>query len=239
MAMIGDRDELVIKSTRAISINANKRTVWKWLIQLGADRCGFFSYTFVERLLGYQSRHQAVMHAEFGDIQVGDVVRGSINEQTSIYPYNFKVIDVHPEKYLVLENWGTFQLDQLGCDKTRLIVRTRENFATTVMTKLFSYLMVALHYLMERRTLIGLKAQAETESGTPPSQAKDITWISSIILSELLIFVLILIGHGIVATLILAAVLSVSWLLTLFIFKPSPLYSIILLVVCLLCLAIA
>jgi hypothetical protein len=42
MPMAGDDNNLIITSTRAILINAPQAEVWKWLIQLGADRGGTF-----------------------------------------------------------------------------------------------------------------------------------------------------------------------------------------------------
>jgi hypothetical protein len=97
MPMAGDDKALTVTSTRAILINASKSDVWKWLIQLGADRCGFYSYEFIEKILGYETRHQNLIRPEFKKIVVGDLVRGSINERSSIIPYNFRVLYVKSE----------------------------------------------------------------------------------------------------------------------------------------------
>jgi hypothetical protein len=55
MPLVGDDIAPFISSTRVIVINAPASEVWKWLIQLGADRGGFFSYTFIEKALGYET----------------------------------------------------------------------------------------------------------------------------------------------------------------------------------------
>ncbi len=230
--MDGDDESLITKSTRAISIFAKKTDVWKWLIQLGADRCGFYSYSFIEKALGYKTRQQDFIRPEFKEINVGDVVRGSIDEKSSIVPYNFRVLEVQPEKTLILENWGTFSLKEISKQETRLIIRTRENKAKSIYSKLFSYIMVALHYIMERRTLIGIKARVESGSGIQFSQANDILWFLSIVLSESLIFSLTFIGHGIIQTFILPLILSLIWLFSVFLFKPIPSYSVGLCVLC-------
>src|SRR5262245_61133268 len=39
-------------STRAITINAPTSAVWPWLVQLGQDRAGFYSYELLEDLVG-------------------------------------------------------------------------------------------------------------------------------------------------------------------------------------------
>ena len=54
MPLVGDSLSPYICSTRAISIDVQISEVWKWLIQLGADRGGFFCYTFIEKALEYE-----------------------------------------------------------------------------------------------------------------------------------------------------------------------------------------
>lgn len=232
MPMDGDEKSLVTKSTRAISIFAKKADVWKWLIQLGADRSGFYSYSFIEKALGYKTRHQDFIRPEFKEINVGDIVRGSVDEKSSIMPYNFRVLEVQPEKTLILENWGTFSLKEIGNQKTRLVIRTRENKASSIYSKVFSYIMVALHYIMERRTLIGIKARVESGDGIQFSQTNDILWFLGIVLSEMLICSLTFIGHNIIQAFIFPLILSLIWLFSVFLFKPVPLYSVGLFVLC-------
>tara|TARA_R110000868_G_scaffold8205_3_gene42556 strand:+ start:146393 stop:147106 length:714 start_codon:yes stop_codon:yes gene_type:complete len=230
--MHGDEKSLVTKSTRAISIFAKKADVWKWLIQLGADRCGFYSYSFIENLLGYKTRHQNFIRPEFQEINVGDIVRGSVDEKSSIIPYNFRVLEVQLEKTLILENWGTFLLKEISNQETRLVIRTRENKASNIFSKVFSYIMVALHYLMERRILIGIKMRVESGEGIRFSQASDILWFLGAVLSELLILSFNFIGCGIVQSFIYPVILSLIWLLSVFLFKPLPLYTVGLLFLC-------
>lgn len=81
LSMAGDDKTLTITSTRAILINASKSDVWKWLMQLGADRGGFYSYDFIEKAMGYKTRHRDLIKPEFKEIKVGDLIRGSIDEE--------------------------------------------------------------------------------------------------------------------------------------------------------------
>src|SRR3712207_6784619 len=39
-------------STRAITIHAPPTAVWPWLVQIGNHRAGWYSYDWIERLLG-------------------------------------------------------------------------------------------------------------------------------------------------------------------------------------------
>ena len=37
-------------TTRAVTIDASAKAVWAWLVQIGQDRAGFYSYTWLENL---------------------------------------------------------------------------------------------------------------------------------------------------------------------------------------------
>lgn len=45
-------DSSSVTSTRAITIQAPVSQVWPWVLQLGQERGGFYSYTFFENLFG-------------------------------------------------------------------------------------------------------------------------------------------------------------------------------------------
>ena len=233
MSMAGDDKALTITSTRAILINSSKSDVWKWLIQLGADRGGFYSYEFIEKSMGYETRHQDLIKPEFKKIAVGDLIRGSIDEKHSIIPYNFRVLYVKPEETFVLDKWGTFLLKEVNSRQTRLIIRSQEAENSNPWLKAANYIAVPLHYIMERRTLMGIKARVEAGENIPLSQSEDIFWFSGIVLSGFLIVLLIFRGRGIIQGIIIPFVFSSCWLFSLLIFDPIPLYSIgLLLVMC-------
>jgi hypothetical protein len=75
MPLVGDNLAPHIASTRAITINASISEVWKWLIQLGADRGGFFSYAFIEKALGYESCNEDA-EPKSQEMKVGRIVPG-------------------------------------------------------------------------------------------------------------------------------------------------------------------
>ncbi len=233
MSMAGDNKALTITSTRAILINSSKSDVWKWLIQLGADRGGFYSYEFIEKAMGYETRHQDLIKPEFKKIAVGDLIRGSIDEKRSIIPYNFRVLYVKPEETFVLDKWGTFLLQEVNSRQTRLIIRSQETENSNLWVKAANYIAVPLHYIMERRTLMGIKARVEAGENIPLSESEDIFWFSGIALSGFLIVFLVFRGRGITQGIIIPSVFSSCWLFSLLLFDPIPLYSIgLLLVMC-------
>lgn len=226
LPMAGDSPALTITSTRAILIDAPKSAVWQWLMQLGADRGGFYSYTFIEQALGYKTRHQDLITPEFKTLAVGDLVRGSIHPDSSIVPYNFRVLYVKPEDALVLDQWGSFLLQAVNDQQTRLIIRTQVAKSTHPWQQVTNAIIIPLHFIMERRTLIGLKARAEAGENVYLSNSADKFWFSAIVLSGVLIIVFIVLGRGFMQSILMPLVLSGSWMALLLLLDPSPLYSI-------------
>ena len=61
-------------TTRALTIDAPVGMVWPWLAQIGEDRGGFYSYSWLERAAGADIHNANVIHPEWQDIRVGDTV---------------------------------------------------------------------------------------------------------------------------------------------------------------------
>ncbi len=230
MPLVGDNLAPYISSTRAITINAPVSEVWKWLTQLGADRGGFFSYAFIEKALGYESRKADNSMPEFQDIKVGRIVPGSLDESKSIIKYNFPVVYVKPGNSFVLEGWGAFVLKKLNTKQTRLIVRNHGRELPSLKSKICDFFKKPLHYIMERRMLMGIKARAEAGSGAQPSSTSDILWFFGVFLSGIGIFLMVFMGRGIQCVL-LPVIYGIIWLWPLLIFDPQPIYGMILLFV--------
>lgn len=228
-SMPGDNLSDEYQSTRAITINAPLTDTWVWLNQLGADRSGFFSYYFIEQLLGYQSRPQSIVAPTFPELLPGDVIRGSINPSKSIIIYEFPILDTKTENYIVAKDWGTFLLKPIDDLQTRLIIRTHRPDSDNLMKSAFDYYIAeGLHFIMERATLKGFKARVEAGASPVFDNTKDKLWFLGIIASAFAMLPLIFLMRGIGA-IIVPALLSTGWTLTLLIFDPVPLYSLILL----------
>jgi len=237
MPMEGDYITPNITSTRAIDIDAPSSDTWNWLMQLGADRAGFFSYYFVEKVLGYTSRDPDHVEASYTDFKVGDVIRGSLDEAESIIPYNFPVLSVDAEDSLVLDKWGTFKVVALSDEKSRLIVRSHSPKHNKLIPRILDRCLgTPLHFIMERRTLMGIKARVETGPGPRFSATKDMIWFAGILLSLIALFALVFISSNL-SSIILPFVLSSFWLMSVFIADPIPIYSILISAIILLTLA--
>jgi hypothetical protein len=66
----------VEQNTRAITIAATPQEVWPWLVQMGADRGGFYSYAWLENLFGLGIHNADRIVEEWQQLAVGDWVWG-------------------------------------------------------------------------------------------------------------------------------------------------------------------
>ena len=219
--MAGYSHDLKIISTRAIVINSSIANTWKWLMQLGADRCGFYSYYFIEKSLGYISVQRETVTANNVDLKVGDTVRGSIDETSCLIPYNFKVAHVQHQESLVLDNWGTFLLQEINHKQTRLLIRTQEHKKLNLLQKVVSRIILPLHFIMERKTLTGLKQRAEVGEGIKLIQYQDIIWFCCVLLSFVISCSLVFVGHDITHYLLIPSLLATAWVFNLLLCKPN------------------
>ena len=164
-------------TTRAISIAAPAETVWAWLIQIGQDRSGFYSYTWLENLFRCAMPRVERIVPEWQQRAVGDIVWLARRERYHGEARQ-KVVRIDRGRVLSLASpadWGrlvrhetsaggtwTFILLPQTAQTTRLIVRSRGPEAPTMPGRLF-WLMVfePAHFIMERKMMLRLKQLAE------------------------------------------------------------------------------
>src|SRR5438445_1027348 len=60
--------------THAVNIDAPAEAVWRWLVQLGQDRGGFYSYSFLENLAGCDMHNTFRIVLEWQQRTIGDTV---------------------------------------------------------------------------------------------------------------------------------------------------------------------
>lgn len=161
-----------LTATRAITIRAPADQVWPWIAQLGQGRGGFYSYDFLENLVGCDIHSADRVVTEWQDVAVGDevrlapevgllvaslergrslVLRGGIPMGKTAPPYDF--------------TWAFTLRDELD-ETTRLLVRERYGY-----TRLWAPLIVepaeAVSFLMSQKMLRGIKARAERTAASP------------------------------------------------------------------------
>jgi hypothetical protein len=160
-------------ATRGITIHAPAEEVWPWLIQIGQDRGGFYSYTWLENLFGARIHNADRLLPKIAPRQVGDTVWMTPPER-----YDGKgcmrVAQVEPERALVLvspDDYGeaiksgyaaqgtwAFLLAPVDKQITRLIVRSRSGPELSAGRVL---VFDPIHFIMERKMMLGIRDRAE------------------------------------------------------------------------------
>jgi hypothetical protein len=161
MALPGDNlhPGATTHSTQAITIHAPAEVVWQWLVQIGQDRAGFYTYTWLENLVGADIHNVNEIHPEWQTLAVGEMWRvvppdylGNVGKDAG-----FKVLMSEAGHVLVLDVMGAYVLAPVDENTTRLLVRGEAAPANIMMRMVVEPVV----FTMVRPMLLGLKARAE------------------------------------------------------------------------------
>lgn len=170
--LIADAD---ITATRAITIRASADQIWPWIAQLGQGQGGFYSYDFLENLIGGDIHNADRIVPEWQHVAIGGgvrlgpevelsvalltrgrslVLRGGFPLGSTTPPFDF--------------TWA-FALQDGPDGTTRLLVRERYAY-----TRPWAWLLVepieAVSFVMSQKLLRGIRDRAE-RTVRPPSAA--------------------------------------------------------------------
>ena len=148
--------------TTAIIVNARPEHVWPWLVQIGYQRGGLYSYDWLDRLFGYLDRPSATrILPEYQHLAVGDRIplgRGPSWPVAVLEPNRALVLDMRNMAGL---DWvWQFGLYPIDGTRTRLVSRSRVR-ARPMWAQLLTHVIEPAGFLMTRRMLLGLKERAE------------------------------------------------------------------------------
>jgi hypothetical protein len=163
-------------ATRAITINAPPPQVWSWIVQVGEDRAGFYSYTWLENLFLADMHNSERINPLWQMRHVGDTVwltrkdryHGTARTVVAVYEPGHVMVLVSPMDYEKLLHTGppidgvwTFILEPAGENSSRLIMRSRGR-STGLLKRAFDYFVFdPAHFVMERGMMLGIKRRAE------------------------------------------------------------------------------
>jgi hypothetical protein len=173
-------DEIVLNplhtNTRAITIDASPDEVWRWLVQIGYKRGGWYSYDALEAAVGagdFLEGHSATrIHEDLQHLQAGDMIHMS--------PWTgLQVRSAEPGRALTLESvpipgalmakasWSMV-LEPTSDGKTRFLVRGRSSSdPRNLILAAFDHLIELPHFFMERKMMLGIKQRAEAAKLSP------------------------------------------------------------------------
>jgi len=165
-------DELITNTkyamTHRVNIEAPPSIAWKYLMQLGCDRAGWYSVDWLDNA-GVQSTDHLVK--EWGDRNVGDRLAATPGRDSF-----FEVYKIEHEKYFVIggelktsesffKSTWSFVLEPIGEDATHLIVRAKMKMSPEWKEWFMGNIFYPpVHGIMEAMQLKTIKRYAERDA---------------------------------------------------------------------------
>lgn len=151
-------------TNRAITIEARPEAVWPWLAQMGeSPRGGFYSYEWVERLMGMNVQNADRILPEGQNLEVGQALDRAGNLLVKALETGRHLVLGPPPKADVEATWA-MALYPEGDAATRLVSRVRSRPGRSLKALFWTLLLDPGQFLMERRMLLGIKERAESGS---------------------------------------------------------------------------
>jgi hypothetical protein len=153
--------------TQAIDINASPGAVWPWIVQMGQDKAGFYSYELLENMIGCNIHNAAYIINEYQNIKVGD--RLIMHPKAPTVP----VIIVKPVESMVYggkqdentANVWVFNLDEKE-ETTHLITRWSFDYKPGLFNKaIYNWFIEPIAAVMQRKMLLEVKKLVEMRTG--------------------------------------------------------------------------
>ena len=159
--------------TRAITVKAKAADIWPWLVQIGQGRGGYYSYPWLEKLMGLRVEHADKINPAWQQLKEGDIIPAEPDGS------GYRVITVEPGRALVLGaqekdegvSWSftllyqaftwAFVLEEVASAQTRLIMRMRAQTRHSPLVALASLIVDFGAFFMKRSMLLGIKQRAE------------------------------------------------------------------------------
>ena len=176
-------DELLsdaqLVATHALDIDAPPAQVWAWVVQIGADRGGFYSYSWIENLVGCGLENADRIVPEWQTLAAGHSIRFHPRVPPVLVahcaaPHTLVLFQCRerrsgasiapntprPAQYDAFV-WS-FALRPTESGGTRLIQRFRIGWSRSLLRWIFFFLFVDPgHFVMEHGMMRGIKARAE------------------------------------------------------------------------------
>jgi len=149
-------------ANHAVTVRAAPDKIYPWILQIGADKSGMYSYTWLENLVGCKMAKDEVIRPEWQKLKEGDLMNMCAGD---FAPPPYIVARVLPNEAVIYghktgdkweETWQ-FVLAPQADGTTRLITRTSTNMVGGMWE-----VIRPISFMMERKMLLTIKSLAET-----------------------------------------------------------------------------
>jgi len=158
-----------IRTTKGITIQAPPEAIYPWLLQIGVDRGGMYSYDWLENLFGLNVHTTDRIVPEYQNVQIGDFWRFTpkdyvLNPGPGLYVRQL----IENEAVLLcfgmegkpdetcFDTWQFVLLPQAD-GSTRLLLRSNMAIEQELPIKLTYF----IQFMMERKMLLQIRVRAE------------------------------------------------------------------------------
>jgi hypothetical protein len=168
VALPGDEPGLAPDAyfTRAITIDASPSVVWPWLVQMGQDRAGFYTYNWLENLVGADIHNANSIHPEWQPRAIGDIVplaRPDLLFGVGAMGHS-SIVVLEPERAIGYIT-PRFVLQPTLDGGTLLLARETLDSQGPMLTRLLIW--DAMHFTMVQRMLRGIQERATGQPLVP------------------------------------------------------------------------
>jgi hypothetical protein len=167
----------VSEATHAITIHASPQQIWPWLMQIGQDRSGFYSYTLLENVAGADMPKVERLVPDWKPRVPGETVWFATRKRFGGQGRMIAAM-VAPQRTFVMvtandwqklqaggraqEGFWSFTLQPLEGGQTRLIARVRGGEPPTLGTRTAGRLFwEPMHFVMEQKMLRTIRDLSE------------------------------------------------------------------------------
>ena len=165
------------QTTRGIDISAPATDVWPWLVQMGYGRGGWYSYDWLEHLIGAgdfaEGGSAKRLIPELQQLALGDTVAlspaGGLTvavlepARALVLHYRMNLLTAgpaHAGEPAILDWTWAFVLTPVNEGSCRLLARVRADYRPRWLLPLMPLLLEPIHFLMERKMLRTIEQHA-------------------------------------------------------------------------------
>jgi hypothetical protein len=155
-------DTIVIKpdfnAIRGITIEAMPSDIWKWIVQIGSKRAGWYSIDWIDNS-GIPSSEEIIPESQ--EISVGQFIPFTPDQKNGMWVKEFKEY----EYILWIDNAGkatwVWYLIPFGQNSTRLITKLRTKYTWTSFWIIYYLIYDLGDIIMMSKCMKGIKRRAE------------------------------------------------------------------------------